>query len=259
MVKAKILDVKGKKKGEIDLPEMFSGKIREDIVVKLFESSKFIQPYSPDPKGGKKHSASGTISHKRHDWKGHYGRGIARVPRKTMWRRGTQFMWIGAEISSARGGRRAHPPKGIGREKKINKKEVLIAMNSGFAATGKEKYVKDRYGRLKNIGFETPVVIESKLDGVKTNEMLAMFKDIFGNAYELVLKDKKVRSGKGKLRGRKYKSNAGLLLVKREDEGIKMKGIDVVNVNNVAIADLYPLGRLTVYTEKAIKTLGGKI
>ena len=60
-----------------------------------------------------------------------------------------------------------------------------------------------------------------------------------------------------KIGGRKYKSNAGLLLVKAKDEKIKMKGIDVKSVHEISISDLYPLGRLTIYTEKALEEFGG--
>lgn len=256
MSKAQVYDVKGKKKGEIELPKLFEMRIREDIVAKYFEADKIKQPYASDPMGGKKASASGTISHKRHDWKGHYGRGISRIPRKTMWRRGTQFFWIGAEISSTRGGRRAHPPKGIGRERKINKKEMKIAMNSGFAASGNVDYLLKRYARLDKADIKLPVVV-SGIENAKTKDLVVMFKEIFGKVFEsgVVMQEKKVRAGIGKRRGRKYKSNAGLLLVTGSDEKVKMKGVDVKQVGNVRIADLYPLGRLTVYTEKAMEEL----
>jgi len=254
-MKATLYNIEGKKKGEIELPKIFDTNIREDIVAKYFEVSKFIQPYASDPEGGKKHSASGTISHKRHDWKGHYGRGISRAPRKTMWRRGTQFYWIGAEVSGTRGGRRAHPPKGVGKEKKINKKEVKIAINSAFAATGNEKYIINRYGSLDKLGVKIPVVIESNLSSVKTKDMIKMLNDIFGDVSYLVFKNKKVRAGKGKVRGRKYKSNAGLLFMKGKNEKIKIKGVDIKSVYEISISDLYPLGRLTVYTEKALEEM----
>ena len=136
-MKATVYNLSGHKKGEIDLPEMFKDKVREDIVLKLYEAERFLNkhPYSPFKEAGKRHSASGTISHRRHEWKGHYGKGISRVPRKTMWRRGTQFYWIGAEAASTRGGRRAHPPRLDRAQSKINKKERVMAMNSAFAAT----------------------------------------------------------------------------------------------------------------------------
>ena len=181
-MKGTIYNKEGKKKGEIEIPNIFKNDIREDIVLKYFEANKFIQPYAPYSEAGRRHSASGTISHKRHDWKGHYGRGISRIPRKTMWRRGTQFMWIGAEVSGVRGGRQAHPPKGIGKEKKINKKEIKIAMNSGFAATANKNYINNRYESLNELYFDFPVIVESKLDNVKTKDLKDMLKEKIGRA-----------------------------------------------------------------------------
>ena len=257
-MKAILYDINGKKNGEVEMPALFSQRIRQDIVGKYHEVDKLIQPYSPDPEAGKKHSASGTISHKRHDWKGHYGSGRSRIPRKTMSRSGRHFNWIGAEISSTRGGRRAHPPKGIGKEKKINKKEVKLAMDSAFAATGNADFIINRYSILDKLEIKVPVVIESKLDNIKTKDMKEMLNNIFGDIIYLIIKNKEIRSGKGKLRGRKYKSNAGLLFVKEKDEKIKMKCVEIKNVDDISISDLYPLGRLTVYTEKALSGLGSK-
>jgi len=61
------------------------------------------------------------------------------------------------------------------------------------------------------------------------------------------------------LRGRKYKSNAGLLFVIGNEEGMKKKGVNIVHVNELQISDLTPngeLGRFAAYTEKAIKEIG---
>lgn len=257
-MKGTLYDIKGNKKSEVEMPELFSQKIREDIVAKYFEADKLIQPYAPYKEAGRRHSASGRIRHRRHEWGGHYGKGISRVPRKTMWRRGNQFFWIGAEIASARGGRRAHGPEGIGKEKKINKKEMKIAYNSGFAATADSKHVLGRYGNLEKLELKLPIVVESKLDNIKSKEIFSMLKEIFKDAFLFVIKRKELRSGKGSRRGRKYKSNAGLLFVKAKGEKIKAKGFDVKDAGDVVIADLYPLGRFAVYTEKALKEIGEK-
>ncbi|MDP4039615.1 MAG: 50S ribosomal protein L4 [Candidatus Pacearchaeota archaeon] len=254
-MKSIIYNIKGEKKGDVELPNAFNRKIRKDVALKYFEVDKFSQPYRPAENAGKKHSASGTISHKRHDWKGHYGKGISRIPRKTMSRRGQNFHWIGAEISSVRGGRRAHPPKGIGKEKKLNKKEIQIAMESGIAATADKNYLAERYSTLREIKISLPVIVESNLEKIKTKDFLMTLKKLFGENYKLTLKEKKVRAGKGKIRGRKYKSNAGILLVKSENENIKISGIDILSVREIEIRDLYPLGRIAIYTEKAIEEL----
>ncbi|MEK6890638.1 MAG: 50S ribosomal protein L4 [Nanoarchaeota archaeon] len=257
-MKAEILSINGEKIKEIELPKVFSEKIRQDIVQKVFETEKRIQAYSPAPMAGRQHSASGTIRHIRHKWRTAYGKGISRVPRKTMWRRGTQFYWIGAEISSTRGGRRAHGPKlaHFNIEKKINKKEKQLALRSAISSTINSKILADRYSRVdeKNVK-KLPFIIESKITSIKTKDLLVGLKKILGNLFEVSKKEKTLRAGKGKLRGRKYKRSQGLLMVTGNEENLNVKIFDVKKVKDLRVSDLYPLGRVTVYTEKAIKDL----
>ncbi len=252
-MKAALFDSKGASTADIELPALFARPIREDLVAKYVEATKFAsrQPYATYKEAGKRHSASGTISHKRHEWKGHYGKGIARLPRKSMWRRGTQFYWVGAEVSNTRGGRVAHPPSGLTAFRKINKKEQEQAFHGALAATMSSLYIKKRYATLTTPRMSA--VIES-LPG-KTKELFATLKNIFGNAFSLVIKQKAVRAGKGKRRGRKYKANAGLLLVTGTNESKPFKGIDLVQAKELAITDLSPLGRLTLFTKQALKEL----
>ena len=84
-------------------------------------------------------------------------------------------------------------------------------------------------------------------------------KKVFGDAFEKIFKKKKIRAGIGKMRGRKYKSNAGMLFVIGANEAMKRKGITVVKVPELKISDLSPNGepgRFTCYTENAIKEIG---
>ncbi len=264
-MKANILSIEGKKIKEIDLPKCFSQEIREDIIAKVLEVKKIKQPYSPSPVAGKQHSASGKIIHRRHVWKSGYGRGASRIPRKVMSRRGSQFNWVGAEISSVRGGRRAHPPKILSmiNTLKINKKELKIALISAISATANEKEITERYGRLKDKRIERlPLIVESKIVKLKTKDLISSLKEVIGKTlFELALKKKSVRSGKGKLRGRKYKSNAGLLFVMGEKEKLKTNAFEVKDVKSLGVTDLAKggPGRLTLYTEQAIKELGEKL
>ena len=263
-MKAQILDINGNKIREINLPNCFSQKIREDIVAKVLETKKTKQPYAPSPVGGKQHSASGKIRHRRHVWQTSYGRGMSRIPRKVMSHRGTQFNWVGAEISSARGGRRAHPPKvqAMMKEKRINKKELNIALISALSATANETKVVSKYKRLENKKIkELPFVVESKILNTKTKKLFESLKKILGkDLFEIAIKKKSLRSGKGKGRGRKYKANSGVLFVISKEDMSKTKAFDIVNVNNLSVKDVAKggLGRLTIYTEKAIKDIGEK-
>ena len=161
-------------------------------------------------------------------------------------------MWIGAEVTMARGGRRAHGPVLIKRPKKINKTELILALHSALGATFNESLIAKRYSSLET--SMKSVVVESKLDNLKSKDLLAMIQKIF-SGYNFALKEKQIRAGKGKTRNRRYKSNQGILFVKANDEKIKAKGIDIISAKDLSIVDVYPLGRLTIYTEKALNEL----
>ncbi|MEX2017352.1 MAG: 50S ribosomal protein L4 [Candidatus Pacearchaeota archaeon] len=264
-MKTDILDINGKKAGTIELPDAFSKTVREDLIQKVLEAKKHKQPYAPYFMAGRQHSASGRIVHRRHVWRSGYGRGQSRVPRKTMSRRGSQFNWIAAEIPFAVGGRRAHPPKIISMltRMKINKKEMKVALESALSATANERIVIRRYERLEGQKFERlPVVVESNLVTLKTKEFISSLKKILGEKiFDVAMKMTKIRSGRGKMRGRKYKSTAGALVVLGKGEAMKAKVIDSKSVDNLGVADLAKggPGRIVIYTEKAIRDLQEKL
>ena len=264
-MKTNILDINGKKLKEIKLPSFFSSEIREDLIAKILEIKKTKQPYAPSLLAGKQDSASGKIRHRRHVWKTHYGKGISRIPRKIMSKKGSQFVWIGSTVPQARGGKRAHPPKILSmiNTKKTNKKELQKALISAISATANEREVKKKYAKLKNSEIKNlPFVVESKIISLKTKELIGSVKKILGIVlFEIALKKKNIRSGKGKLRGRKYKTNAGLLIVTGKNEKLKINSFEVVSVKNLSIIDLAKggQGRLTIYTEQAILDLEEKL
>lgn len=263
-MKAKIYQIDGKTGKDIDLPKYFSSKVREDIVAKVLESKKTKQPYGPDPMAGKKQSAAGRLIHRRHVWKSQYGRGMSRIPRKQMSRRGTQFNWVGAFSPNTRKGRKAHPPKPISmiNTLKINKKEIVIALNSALSATADEKYLAKKYGRLEKTSKQLPLIVESKITSLKAKELLSSLKNILGEMlFGIAIQEKKVRAGRGSRRGRKYKKSAGMLMVVGNNEKVKTNFFDVITVNELGVLNLAEggLGRLTVYTEKAIEELNKKL
>ena len=55
-MKAKILSVKGEKLREIELPKFFNDKIREDILVKVINSTRYFQPHAPFYQAGNQHT-----------------------------------------------------------------------------------------------------------------------------------------------------------------------------------------------------------
>jgi hypothetical protein len=76
----------------------------------------------------------------------------------------------------------------------------------------------------------------------------------------VAIQKKSIRAGIGKMRGRKYKRNAGLLFIIGDKEEKKINGIDAVNVSELGIGDLAENGaRLTLFSETAIKEIEGLI
>ena len=239
--------------------KIFESPIREDIVAKVLETKKKQQPYSPSPVAGKQHSAKGLIVHARHVWRSGYGRGQSRVPRKIFSRRGSQFNWEAAEVPQAKGGMRAHPPKitQFTRNLKINKKELEIAFLSSVAATASEKYLLKKYSTVGKLEKKAPFIVSSEITKLKTKQLLAELKTLLGNLYEVAIKEKSIRAGKGKLRGRKHKSSAGMIFVIGKDEKLKTGLFEVKKTHELGVIDLANggLGRVAVYTENAVKEL----
>ncbi len=263
-MKIHILNLEGKKKSEIET-NIFDTEIREDILQRAIEQEKQRHPYAPFYLAGKQAAAAGKTKHGRRQWKSAAGRGISRVPRKVFFRRGSQFVWQAAGIPSAVGGFRAHPPKikSIIKKIKINKKEKQKAFCSALALTTYVDKVKQRYKSLqdKNIKAELPIVVDNKILDLKTKDFLIALKTILKDFYSVSLVNKKIRAGKGKTRGRKYKKYGGLLLIIGNKQEKKVNKIDVKKANSLKISDLVSVNgsRIVIYTEQAIKDLENKL
>jgi large subunit ribosomal protein L4e len=80
---------------------------------------------------------------------------------------------------------------------------------------------------------------------------------------ERVKNGRKIRAGKGKRRGRKYKGKKGVLIVVNEDFGIvraarNIPGVDVTTIENLTVNHLAPGGkasRLILWTQSAFNEL----
>jgi len=83
-MKTQIIETNAKSKKEINLPENFSKRVREDILLKVYEAQKlaYTQSYGAMPGAGAGYSASGILRHRRHAWKTTYGKGISRFQEK---------------------------------------------------------------------------------------------------------------------------------------------------------------------------------
>lgn len=170
--------------------------------------------------------------------------------------------WVGAFAPGTVGGRRAHPPKSENIWwKKINEKERKRALRSAIAATITKDIVAAR-GHLLPSNY--PFALDEKFESMsKTKEVLVALKKL-GLENELSrVAEKKIRAGKGKSRGRKYKKKKGPLIViskmnKLSKALSNVPGIDVVEVKSLNAELLAPgakAGRLTLWTNAAIHAL----
>lgn len=257
-----LLNLEGKKVKEINLPRQFNEEIHPNLISRAFTTimSNKRQPYGTDPDAGMK--ASAKVSRRRRDYKGSYGHGISRVPRKVLWHRGTQFGWVGAEAPGTVGGRRAHPPKASKIwDKKLNLKERRKAIRSALTATLDKNLVMSRNHQISNL---YPLIIENNFEDIaKTKDVIKILENLGLEKELLRLEIKKVRAGRGKNRSRKYKIKTGPLIIvskkcKLIDAAKNIQGVNIIPINRVNVLLLAPgakPGRLTIYTQAVIEKL----
>lgn len=262
MVELRILDLENNEKGKIKLPKQFEEDVRADLIKRavLAIMSHKRQPYGASPEAGKR--ASVKISKRRRNYRGCYGYGISRIPRKILSRRGTRMNWQGAFAPGTVGGRRAHPPKA---EKiwwqKINKKERKKAIRSAISATINKELVEKRGHKIMD---NYPFIVDSAIEDIDKTKRIREVLIKLGLKDELErCEKKKIRAGRGKLRGRKYKKKKGpLIVVSKECKLIKsasnIPGIDICTIKNINANLLAPgaiPGRLILWSEGAIESL----
>lgn len=253
--KLKVYGIDGAYVADIEAPLHFLEPIRPDLIRRAYLSalSARFQPKGVYEGAGKEHSCESFG----------VGLGIARIPRYkgSLWPRG-------CFAPNTRGGRRAHPPKV---EKKlheeINKKEKKLAIRSAIAATAYRSWVAAR-GHVVEKVPSFPVVVVGDAEKInrakeakKLFEALGLWPDV-----ERAAEGVKIRAGKGKMRGRRYKEPKSVLVVVSDLNAPliaavrNFPGVDVVAVNNLNILVLAPggvPGRLTLWTAPAVEKLRG--
>jgi large subunit ribosomal protein L4e len=257
----KVLDLTGKAVGEINLPKVFSSTYRPDLVHRAVVAAQRnrIQPYGANKLAGQRTSAH--YHGRRGSHNSMMNREMARLPRTHGGGSGQEMR--AAFVPQATGGRKAHPPKS---EKvwavKINKKERIVALKSAIASTVLIDLVSKKHKVSK---IELPIIVKDAIEEIKKTSNLEKILGTIGIYDDLKrAKVKKVRAGKGKMRGRKYKRKKSVLLVVKENKGIvkaalNIPGVDICNVKGLNVEILAPgavPGRLVVWSEGAIKELG---
>lgn len=246
---AKVFNLEGEQVDRIRLPEVFKIPFRPDVIKRavIAIQSHRLQPKGRDPMAGKRTTAE--------SWG--VGHGLSRVPRLNTGR--------AAFAPGTVGGRLAHPPipeKKI--HKKIPKKERRLALFSAIAATASKDLVGARGHIIDNVP-DLPLVVSDDLESIKKAKDL---RNIFMKIgvwpdIERVMESRKIRSGKGKMRGRRVKMAVGPLIVVSRDNGIfkaakNFPGVDVVSVKDLNPELLAPgnhAGRLTIWTKSSIEEL----
>ena len=246
----KIFGLEGKVVSTIKTPPIFYVPVRIDLIRRAFLSAftAKLQPKGRDPMAGKRTSAESLG----------VGLGLARIPRQKGGIRG-RF------VVSTVGGRRAFPPtpkKKIHEE--INKKERRLAIVSALAATAIKELVEKRGHKLEKVP-QVPVVVDDKLSEIKTTkELKEVFKKLgLWDDVERARLGTKIKAGKGKMRGRRYRTPVSLLIISHKKEPIikaakNLPGVDVATPDNLSVLHLAPggvPGRLTVMTKSALENL----
>ncbi len=249
---AEIFDLQGEPTGKINLPRVFSTPLRPDVIkraVLAIQSSR-IQPQGRDPMAGKRTTAESRGT----------GMAIARVPRIKGGSGRAAF------APSTVKGRQPHPPRA---EKKIlrsiPKKEAKLALFSAIAATAQKDTVASRGHRIADV-LQIPLIIDNAIEGLtKAKEVEEAFTRL-GVIQDItrVRDSRNVRAGKGKHRGRKMKQAVGPLIVVVESKSLanaasNVPGVEVTTVTNLNTEMLAPgthPGRLTLWTNGAIESLG---
>ncbi len=254
-MKSKVLSKEGQPVSEIELPPVFDTEFRPDVIRRavLSAQSARIQVWAPDSMSGKRTSAE-TLGK---------GLGVSRTRRV----KGSRYSAAGAGAFAPHtvGGHRAHPPRTEKiHHERINRKERRFAIRSAIGTTKNKKLVSMR-GHVINGIQELPLVVSDEIEAVaKTKEIKEIFQKlgVWGDV-ERVAASTKIKAGRGKMRGRKYRQAVGPLLVIGQNKGIvkgskNTPGLDVCTVSTLNVELLAPggdAGRLTLWTEGAIKKL----
>lgn len=256
----KLYGLDGSAKKEIRLPKVFSTEYRPDVIKKAVMSvqSGKRQSYGSDPMAGKRTSAH--YHGRRRKRNTMMGRGIARMAR--IHGKVGYLSFRARFVPQAVKGRRAHPPKS---EKvwfrAMNTKEMIFAIKSALAAAAMPELVKKR-GHAFN--SDVPIIVDSGFEDLKKTKEIIGFLSKLGLENELErCKEKKEKSGKAKMRGRRTKQKKCLLVIvskkcSAEKALGNIPGVDVTEATKLDAEMLAPgakAGRLLLITEPSLEVL----
>jgi large subunit ribosomal protein L4e len=247
--------MEGKSIRKVELPNFFETPVRSDLIrraVVALQSHTF-QPQGRDPMAGKRTTAE-SIG---------VGHAMSRIPRikGDRYPKANQAAFAPGTVK----GRLLFPPVPTKRVmKKINRKELRLAMLSALAATSSKELIRARGHRIAD-DQEFPLVVSDELEHVtKASEAEQLLRKI-GLTDDLErASDRKIRGGKGSVRGRVFKHRVSALVIVQKRQGAErafrnLPGVKVVEAASLNVDDLAPgthPGRLTIWSESALKAIG---
>lgn len=250
-----IFSLTGEKNGETTIPSVMNAPLRPDIVqfVHTNLNKNKRQAYAVSIYAGKNVSASSWGT----------GRAVARIPR--VGGGGTSRSGQGAFGNMCRGGRMFAPTKTWRRwHRKVNNTQKRYAVASSLAASAIPALVMARGHRIDDVP-EIPLIMDNAIESTKKTSAA---RDILASVgaledVEKVSDSKKIRSGKGKMRNRRYTLRRGPLIIYNQDHGVEqafrnLPGVDLCCVNRLNLLQLAPgghMGRFCIWSQSAIDRL----
>jgi large subunit ribosomal protein L4e len=150
--------------------------------------------------------------------------------------------------------------------RRVNVTQKRHAVAAAIAASGLPSLVMARGHHISEVP-ELPLVVSDGAQSVtKTKNAVELLKGLgCGEELEKVNDSKKLRAGKGKMRNRRYTMRKGPLVIFSQDDGISramrnIPGVDLCHVDRLNLLQLAPggsFGRFVIWTESAVKRLGG--
>jgi large subunit ribosomal protein L4e len=247
---AHILDIEGKSAGEVPLPQVFQTSLRLDVIRKaaIAQQSHSFQPQGRNLMAGKRTTAESFG----------VGRGISRVPR--IGGHGP-LSGTAAFAPGTVSGRMAFPPVTSKKlVKQINQKERRLALRSAIAATASGQVVRNRGHRFDE-DRALPLVVSDEVENLSKSSDAKRFLISIGIWDDIV----RVRKSKRIKAGSRVHA-VGPLVVVDEDKNAKkalrnFEGLEVIRAKDLSVEALAPgthPGRLTIWSESAIKTIAGR-
>ena len=239
---------------EVKLPAVFLAPIRQDIVHFVFYNlnKNKRQPYGVYQRAGMEYNAESWGT----------GRAVARIPR--VGGSGTHRSGQGAFGNMCRGGRMFNPNVIWRRwHRKVNLVQRRHAVASALAASAIPSLVLARGHRINSVA-EIPLVVD-RVNKQKTKDLLSILHKMgVGEELEKCKTSRKVRTGQGKTRNRRYVMRTGPLIVFDSDNQTvqqsvrNIPGLEACHVDRLNIMQLAPgghLGRFIIWTQKAFERL----